>query len=477
MSRRPIVQELNRKLLPAILFLTVMVGGILPSVLLTMNLNHGENTSPEPRSAALAPQFLFNFTDSEFATINGIAINPTAGKIYITNVNGTQHKVLIFDTAGNRLSQIGGASGNGNYAFNTPTGIAVNASGHIFVVDTGNDLVKVYDSAGTFLFNMGSGLFNTAPHSVSVNSSGYIYVSDQGSGGGNRPRALIFNAGGVIQYSFVFDPNNNNPGRLAINSTGYVYAVRTVADDIRVYTCYGAYLYSITGFNAPTGIAINSSQYVHVADAGTSDRVSVYDPAGASCYYLGGSAGQPPMNNPSSVAINSATGLLYELDDGSNIVQVFDTRPPSGIAISINGGTAKTSSTTVTLTLGANYASEMCFSNDGTTWEAWEPLASTKMWTLTSGDGVKTVYFKVRANTESTPIAASITLNTSSGSGVPPEFTTGFLIVEYITFGVLFGAFAVIEVVLPKLKKRREGPTRREEPTRLKAVNKTPDKR
>ncbi len=454
-----------------------MVGGNLSTVLFTSDLN-ATGTAPKPRAAAFAPNFFFNFTDSEFNTMNGIAINPNTGNVYITNVNGTQHKVLIFDSTGTRLSEIGGATGTGNYQFNTPIGIAVNSSGYIFVVDSGNSCFKVYNSSGGFVFKIGTagagnGQFRT-PTSVAVNVSGYIYVSDSGQGG-TRPRMQIFTPAGVWQSSFIFNPTTNNAGSLAINSTGQVYVARSNLNDVRVYNCSGTLLYTIDGtFDALRGVAINSTGHAHVADAGIYDVVHVYDNAGIFRYDLGGTGTQSgEMSEPSAVAINPATNFLYELDDGNNRVQIFGTAPPSGLSITINGGAAKTTTRSVTLTIAATYASEICFSNDGSTWTPWEPFATTKEWTLTDGNGVKTVYFKVRGDSESAPASTTITLEINGGGGgeIPLDFLTGFLISEYIVFGALFVAFAVSEVVIPKLKKRRE------EPTRLKAVNKNLDKR
>ena len=51
----------------------------------------------------------------------------------------------------------------------------------------------------------------------------------------------------------------------------------------------------------------------------------------------------------------------------------------------------------VTLTLEATDnqgVTSMRFSNDGVTYTADEPYATTKAWTLASGDGVKTVYVR-----------------------------------------------------------------------------------
>ena len=51
-----------------------------------------------------------------------------------------------------------------------------------------------------------------------------------------------------------------------------------------------------------------------------------------------------------------------------------------------------TNSLDVTLNLSGQNVTEMRFSNDNSTWSEWETYASTKAWTLTAGDGNKTVY-------------------------------------------------------------------------------------
>ncbi len=95
-----------------------------------------------------------------------------------------------------------------------------------------------------------------------------------------------------------------------------------------------------------------------------------------------------------------------------------DTTPPTG-TITINGAAAATNSLTVTLTLSATdnsgSVSQMQFSSDGTTYTAPEAYAATKSWTLTAGDGVKTVYakFKDAAGNWSVPASDTITLDTT----------------------------------------------------------------
>ena len=80
----------------------------------------------------------------------------------------------------------------------------------------------------------------------------------------------------------------------------------------------------------------------------------------------------------------------------------IDKTIPSG-AITINNDAAYATSTSVTLTLSAADATSgvyrVRFSNDGI-WdtETWEEFSTTKAWTLTSGDGTKTVFYQIKDN-------------------------------------------------------------------------------
>ncbi|MCK9417800.1 MAG: hypothetical protein M0R70_00295 [Nitrospirae bacterium] len=86
--------------------------------------------------------------------------------------------------------------------------------------------------------------------------------------------------------------------------------------------------------------------------------------------------------------------------------------PPTG-SIVINNGAAFTNTTNVTLTLSATDSdgsvTEMQFSNDGSTWSTPEPYATSKNWTLTTGDGIKTVFaiFKDNADNWSNAIPSN----------------------------------------------------------------------
>lgn len=96
-----------------------------------------------------------------------------------------------------------------------------------------------------------------------------------------------------------------------------------------------------------------------------------------------------------------------------------DAEPPTG-TVSINGGAALTNSVNVTLTLSATDNSgtvaQMRFSNDGTSYSTPEAYATSKAWTLTTGDGEKTVYasFKDPTGNWSNAAADTITLDATN---------------------------------------------------------------
>src|SRR3989475_12793760 len=66
--------------------------------------------------------------------------------------------------------------------FNHPSGVAVDSSGNIYVADTNNDRIAVFDSSGKLLKSIGSkgsgpGEFNN-PSGVAGDSICNIYVAD-----------------------------------------------------------------------------------------------------------------------------------------------------------------------------------------------------------------------------------------------------------------------------------------------------------
>lgn len=102
---------------------------------------------------------------------------------------------------------------------------------------------------------------------------------------------------------------------------------------------------------------------------------------------------------------------------------VLDTLAPQGLAVKLNNGSQYTTSKNVTLSISVSDTSRLGYQMkiwgiDGASSEdsaSWETFAPTKSIALPTGDGLKTVYVKVRDDVCNETAAASvnITLDTS----------------------------------------------------------------
>ncbi|HTE48967.1 MAG TPA: Ig-like domain-containing protein, partial [Candidatus Paceibacterota bacterium] len=131
--------------------------------------------------------------------------------------------------------------------------------------------------------------------------------------------------------------------------------------------------------------------------------------------------GNAPAGTISSANYSVLTNDQNGGDEGTN--------PPTSASISINAGAVTTSSLDVSLTLAATGATQMLISNNsGFSGASWMSLATSKSWTLTSGDGVKTVYAKFKSGSGGVSSAVSDTITVSgsgTNAGVPSDDTAG----------------------------------------------------
>jgi Big-like domain-containing protein len=102
------------------------------------------------------------------------------------------------------------------------------------------------------------------------------------------------------------------------------------------------------------------------------------------------------------IELPSSGGSMYVYasfkDNAGNIIAssasdsiIYDITPPDG-TFTVNGGSAYTNNTSVTINSTFSGVSSMRFSNDNSTWTNWEAYNSSYAFTLASGDTNKTVY-------------------------------------------------------------------------------------
>ena len=133
---------------------------------------------------------------------NDIAID-AEGNIYVaTNVvSAMPNTILKFDSNGNYLNSIGSTFSNSSQ-YSSPAGIAFDAAGNMYAVDSGNGHVQKFDGQGNYLSQFGSvgngaGQFAGPPGAISIDGSGNLYVTDY-----SGYRVLVFDGNGNYLRQF-----------------------------------------------------------------------------------------------------------------------------------------------------------------------------------------------------------------------------------------------------------------------------------
>lgn len=125
-------------------------------------------------------------TAASFNGPRGVAVD-AAGNVYVADANNNLIRKItaagvVTTLAGN--GSAGNASGAANAAsFNYPSGVAVDATGVVYVADSNNNLIRKIGTDGTVTSVAGSGYLTlrtpfNAPVGVAVDAAGMLYVAD-----------------------------------------------------------------------------------------------------------------------------------------------------------------------------------------------------------------------------------------------------------------------------------------------------------
>jgi sugar lactone lactonase YvrE len=311
-----------------------------------------------------------------------------AGNVFVADAgNFTIRRVAnggMVTTLAGQAGQFGSADGLGGAArFNLPIGVAVDGSDNIYVADLGNSTIRRVTSVGVVTTLAGSaGQTGSAditgsaarylsPSGVAVDVPGNVYVADTGNstirkmtsdggvttlaGSAGQPGSAD-GAGGAAQF--------NNPMGLALDNAGNFYVADTYNSTIRIVASSGA-VTTLAGavgqpghadgtggaarFDDPSGLAVDEAGNIYVADTGNSTIRKMT--SGGVVTTLAGSAGQigsadgtggaARFSFPNGVAADSA-GNLYVADSGNHTIRQVTS---DGVVTTLAGSAGQSGST------------------------------------------------------------------------------------------------------------------------------------
>ena len=228
------------------------------------------------------------------------------GKLYVTN------RSEEFVPEGVRVSMLNldseyfgsfGSFGTGEGQITSPTGIAVDSVGRVYVSDESLDRITVFDSSGEFqsmwgAHGVGPGELDR-PSGIAFDGDDDLYVVDS-----QNNRVQKFTSDGRFLLGFgsegSADGQLNLPWGITVDPKGDIYVADWRNDRVQRFSADGEFLakYGRSGqgdgeFRRPAGVAVDDEGYIYVADWGN-ERLQVLDREGRFVLKLRGEATSSP---------------------------------------------------------------------------------------------------------------------------------------------------------------------------------------
>ena len=187
------------------------------------------------------------------------------GFLYVALCN--EHCIDVLDQQGTVIRTIGarGSSGGGDGQFNSPAGVAVQGD-VLYVADQTNHRVQKLATSGEFLSKFGShgsvdGQLNY-PRGICVDAGGRIFVSES-----SNKRVSVFEPCGTFAYHITHNTFSNSWG-MAFDLAGNLHVVdHSNNNTVSIFTPEGKYYNSQV--KNPAGIAIDEEGYISLLESTT----------------------------------------------------------------------------------------------------------------------------------------------------------------------------------------------------------------
>ncbi len=270
-------------------------------------------------------------TAAKLNSPTSVAID-AAGNIYLTDDgNNVIRKIsaagIITTIAGNGTVGYYGDHGPATNAWlNHATGVAVNDTGGVIIADANNHVIRVIDTSGKIRTIVG------------VGSPGY-----SGDGSSANIASLNFPKGVTVDAKRnIYISDNGNAAVRKVDTLGI----------IRPFAGNGSFGYSGDGdygymakLSAPTEVAVDAAGNVYIADFGN-HVIRKMTPSGYISTYAGtgtggntgdgGNAASAQLSGPYGVATD-VNGNLYVADEISNVIRIIH-KPNAVNDVTINNG-------------------------------------------------------------------------------------------------------------------------------------------
>ncbi|HVF90956.1 MAG TPA: NHL repeat-containing protein [Blastocatellia bacterium] len=320
--------------------------------------------------------------DAGFSDPFGIAVDGE-GNVLVSDA-GAGNRIRRITPAGSVETLAGSGEGFSDgpalaASFNTPSGIAIDADGNVIIADTSNNRIRKLDRDGRVSTIAGSGASGykdgpaleaefDGPIGVAVDASGNIFVADAYNDRIRkitREGAVSTVAGGVLTVAdnvipqlFAEPPSNettlDTPCGIAADGQGNVYVADTGNDQVLKIDARGVVVKmwprlegfvagggSAASFDKPVSLALTHDGFLFVvSEGGQIHRIS---PDGEISLFAGSRSGfadgigeRARFNGPSGIAVD-LRGNVYVTDTQNYLIRQIAQAAPGSAATSEEG--------------------------------------------------------------------------------------------------------------------------------------------
>jgi serine/threonine protein kinase, bacterial len=236
----------------------------------------------------------------------GVAVDPS-GNIYVADLGGNTIREV---TSGGVVTTVAGDGGSGSTngtastaTFRSPAGVAIDKSGNLYITDASNNQIRMVTPGAVVSTFAGSGPQGSAdatgtaasfyyPYGIAIDASGNLYVADARNNKIRKitPAGVVSTLAGSGTVGFADGPGTaasfSYPAGIAVDSTGNLYIADVGNNEIRKVTPAGVVTTvagsttpgdvdgtgSAAAFSDPYGVAVDKSGNIYVTEQGN-DKV------------------------------------------------------------------------------------------------------------------------------------------------------------------------------------------------------------
>ena len=320
---RELFWEFDRKKLRSVIRAIILLQAILFAFLYYQLRDPFKWLQPYLPGAVGAPQYLYSiYGPFDDAMQKPMAVTVSGRRIFVSDTGNS--RVMVFDYNGDYIHTFG-SNGTEPGQFRFPYGIAADSQGRILVADMYNGNISVFSPQGAFLNYFATPADMTSPAGLAI-ADGRVYVADVA-----RHQILVFDEEGNKLFEFGQEGSETgqflSPNAVAVHDM-YVAVSDTGNHRIQIFNKLGTLVNEIPvieegrSFANPRGIAFTTRGELYAVNNMT-HQVTSFTQNG-DLQHLFGKMGQGPGEAflPNGLFIDDL-GRVYVTDTSNRRVNVY----------------------------------------------------------------------------------------------------------------------------------------------------------